>query len=521
MRSRALTEAVFWGPLLIACVLIAVWPPHTVDGPAHLLGASVLADWDGEPTFREFYERDLTPTPNLGGNLLLAALVKVLGLRAGETVLLILCAAGLPLALRAAVHALRPEHGWAAIAALPFGFGYLYFYGFYGFCLGLSLFLCAVAVAVPAITRPSPWRATALTALLTATWFTHLVPFALAIGAVGLLALSVDRRSRALALAAVPMLPGVALTAAYLARTEQGDGPEWLNPAGLLVGGISLHSPLVALHKGENAVSAGLAVLLIAVAVATRRTDDVPPAHRAPLRGIALATVAATVVYLAAPNNLGIDFGLINERLSLFPVLLGLLWLLARPIPPRAVAVVAGGSVLASGALLAIRAPELRDVDRLADEYARAEKLLTPGHTVLALRFSAFTPDAGRNRNADPTRHLSSLLAARTGGVDVGHYEAVLDYFPARFRDPQVRRALDPDLTLLPQVPPPAELLQANELTNGQIHYILLVGGTAVCTEKARQAVTATRDRLQQHYVRVGVTTPTGLVEVWRARSAP
>lgn len=537
MRSRALTEAVFWGPLLLATVLVAIWPPHTVDGPAHLLGASVLADWDSEPRWRDYYERDLTPTPNLGGNLVLAVLIKLFGLRGGETVLLILCAVGLPLALRAALHVLRPEHGWAAVAALPFGFGYLYFYGFYGFCLGLVLFLCSVAVAIPAIVRPSPWRTVALTAVLTATWFTHLVPFALAIGTVGLLALTsspvagrahpegvkgaardrswMSSRTGALTLAALPMLPGIVLTVAYMARTEQGDGPEWLNPAGLLVGLVSLHSPLVALRQAENFVAAVLAALLVAVGVGTRRVGSGDPA----VRGIAWAAGAAALLYLVAPNNLGIDFGLINERLGLFPVLLGLLWLLARPIPPRAVAAVAAGSVLAAGALLGLRAQPMRDIDRLADEYATAENMLSPKSTLLALRLVEFTPDAGRNRHADPVRHLSSRLAARTGGIDVGHYEAVLDYFPARFVNPRFLPGFGP-VDLLGQVPPPAAVIQAEEVETGRYAFVLLIGAPQARSRNAVQAVAEIRDRLQKNYVRVGVTAPTGLVEVWRLRSA-
>lgn len=515
VAQRRWREALFWGPLLLAAVLIAVWPPHTVDGPAHLLGASVLTDWDAVPVYREFYLRDLAPTPNLGGNLLLAGLLEVLGLGAAETVVLIVCAVGLPLALRAAVVAVRPENGWAAIAVLPFGFGYLYFYGFYGFCLGLVLFLGCVAVALRA--RRSPWRDLALTVLLTATWFTHLVPFVLAVATVSLLALTADRRPVALVRAAIPMLPGFALTAAYAFGSSQGDGPEWSNPLELLGGLVTLHSPLVALHWAENPVTAALAVLLmVVVAWRTRRAGDELPTRRGSVCGIALAAGAATLLYLAAPNSFGIDFGLINERLSLFPVLLGLLWLLVRAISIRAAAVLALGSVLAAAALFAVRVPELRRIDRLADEYATAAPMVAGGSTLIALRFAEFTPDSRRNRRADPVRHLSSLLAARTGSVDVGHYEAVLDYFPARFRagtDP--RRAIDPTLEGLGQVPPRVDLAALP----ARVGHVLLIGTTLARIPTAMQAVAEVRNRLQVDFVRVGVTGPTGLVEVWRSRA--
>ncbi|MGQ0466871.1 MAG: hypothetical protein ACT4QG_16300 [Sporichthyaceae bacterium] len=509
--GRALREAAFWVPLALAALLIALWPPHTVDGPAHVLGASVLADWGEEPAFRAVYERDLTPTPNLGGNLVLAVLLKLFGIRAGETILLIACAVGIPLALRWAVAAVRPENGWAAVAVLPFGFGYLYFYGFYGFCLGLALFLCCMAVAVRAQARPTRWWRAALAAAFTATWFTHLVPFAMAVGAAGLLALFRRWHVAQVALAAGP---GILLTLRYLGRTEQGDGPEWLNPAGLVAGLAGLHSPLVALAKAENVVAIGLAALFVGVAAVAS------PAEGRTGRALAWAALGTGAVYLAAPNSFGIDFGLINERLGLFPVLLGVLWLLARPLPSRAVAALVAGSLSASGALLAVRTDELRRIDRLADEYATATPMVAHGSTLVAFRFAQFTPDAGRNRNADPIRHLSSLLAARTGSVDVGHYEAVFDYFPARFRpDVDPRRALDPTLDALPQVPPPGELLQAKELTEGRIAYVLLVGAAVARTAEAQRAVADFRAALATAYERIGVTSPTGLVEVWRVRS--
>ena len=38
-RHGAILAALFWGPMALAALWIVVWPPHSVDGPAHLLGA--------------------------------------------------------------------------------------------------------------------------------------------------------------------------------------------------------------------------------------------------------------------------------------------------------------------------------------------------------------------------------------------------------------------------------------------------------------------------------------------------
>ena len=75
-------------------------------------------------------------------------------------------------------------------------------------------------------------------------------------------------------------------------------------------------------------------------------------------RAAGVAALAMGLLYLVAPENLGIDFGLINERLSLFPVLFGLLWLLTRPLPARATAITVGSALFATLALGAVRAPD-------------------------------------------------------------------------------------------------------------------------------------------------------------------
>src|SRR5690242_15105978 len=112
-REAAVLDALFWGPVLAAAVWIVVRPPLTVDGPAHLLGATAMAE-HGSAVYGDYYELDWFPTPNLAGTVLLAGLVKVGSLRFAETLMLLLAALGTPLALRYAIRAVRPESAWLA-----------------------------------------------------------------------------------------------------------------------------------------------------------------------------------------------------------------------------------------------------------------------------------------------------------------------------------------------------------------------------------------------------------------------
>ncbi|MGQ0625243.1 MAG: hypothetical protein ACT4PP_11430 [Sporichthyaceae bacterium] len=501
-------SALFWLPVSCAVVLVVLWPPNTVDGPAHLLGALALGEVGADPSgiYAAYYERDLFPTPNLAGTVGLAALVQLTSLRVAETVVLVFASVGIPLALRFAIRAVRSESAWLAIAALPLAFGYLYFYGFYNYCLAIALSLVCIGVLL----RVAPaWRrgpTTALAALLTLTWLTHLVPFVAA--AVFLLAVVATgpRTRRSWVGAALVVLPGAALSLAYLARTESGQSPSWEGWAGRLPGLFSLHTPLTTFSRWEDVIAVVLAGVLLTVGVRSRRADRHSPAGWAALAMLALL--------LVAPTRFGLDFGLIDERLAIFPVLFGVLWLAAAPMPPRSSLAGALALVLATGALLAVRVPEVRRYDRLADEYAGAARWIEPGSTLLALRFVGLGPDAGRNAAWDPVRHLASGLAASTHSIDLRHYEAVLDYFPARFRaDTGLRRALESELAGLDAVPPQragAEL----EPSPVPIDCVLLVGGS-----RARGSAAATfasyRLALATDYVLLGVTAPVRLVEVW------
>jgi hypothetical protein len=512
MRLGPVARAIaFWGPTVAAAAAVAAVPPHTVDGPAHLLGGTVLAHWHTAPVYRQFYSLGWFPTPNLAAGLLLAGLIRLVGVGHAETVLLVACVVALPLALRWAITAIRPAAGWTGVAALPFAFNYLYGYGFYNFCLGLALCLCCAGAALRAAPHWAAGPSARLGALVVVTWFTHLVAFAVAIVFLAAVVACVRRPwgARPWLGPAVAVLPGLALTGAYLAHTSGGAAPRWSDPFPAAVGLVSLHTQLVTYRPAENVVAGALAVALSAIALATPRVGR----GDARIRAVALAGAGTAALGLLAPESFGIAFGLIGERLSLFPVLFGLLWCFGRPIPRRWAAAGVAACLAATAALGAVRLPELRREDRSAAEYLSAARYLRPGSTLIALRFAEFGPRAGRNRHFDPLRHLSSALAARTDSVDVGHYEAVLEYFPGRFRpDRDLRAAVDPGLGGLEQVPPRVDLPAAGRV--GRIDYVLLIGAPQA-TGTAAAALAATRAGLARDYTMVGRTVPSGLVEVW------
>jgi len=511
--------------LLQVAAVLALRHLPTVDGPAHLAGARVLTNWR-LPIYRHYYAIDLFPSPNLLAGLLLAGLLRVAEpawadklLAAGYLVLF-------PLALRYAVAGVNRSARWLAFLAFPLSCGYLFWYGFANYGYGVAGALFAVGFALRHGPNWTPRSTLGLGALLLLCYATHLVPFALAVlfvtvtgvvsAAVGQRAGDPDWRRPVLA-PALAAAPALGLTAAFALRGGAHSAPTW-RPVPELGGGLlSLAMPTVTFVHSEAVVSGLIALVLYVVGVfAVRRRRGVGTA------GLAGAAIAATTVYLVAPNQLGLEYGLINTRISIFPILFAVLWLAAHPVGVRVQRVGAGVLALAAVALAVLRAPDVLRYDRQVSEYATTARVIAPGSTLVALRVRLDSPLHGpaRVKAFDPLRHGASLIAAQTRGVDVGHYEAQYNYFPTRFRpDADLRRRIDPDLTGLEAAPAAVTLPGDDAVGHDRIDYVLVVnpdaGGPRATSAGAQRDTAAVTAILAGRYRLVYRTAPTGLVEVY------
>jgi len=536
----------------------------TVDGPAHLLGATVLSA-PGSAPYDEFYRVHVFPSPNLSTELVLAGLLRVFSPGVAERLLVAAYVVLLPLGLRYAVRSVRPGSEWLALAAVPLTFGYLFFYGFYNYCVGLALFCFCVGYALRRLARADrpglggPRATAGLAGLLTLTYFTHLTAFAMAVLAVGAIAIVAAKRrqpmivktsgrysarslpdhekgdatargtpvvrrrpreaSRALVPVGLAAAPGVILAAVFtLLNRGNPQPPQFVSPLGLLAGLVTLHTPVVTFDRLELIGSVLVAATLFGLGVAALRSRPRPAAARAP----AVAAALALAAFLLAPNRFGAEYGFVNERLSVFPVLLGVCWLAAHRFGPRARTLAAAAFLLAAVVLGVVRAPALAHYERLATEFASVQRVIEPSSTLLSVRFAAQPPPGGEVRNPwwDPLLHMASRVAVDTHGVDIGHYEARLAYFPTQFRaSHDLRRLVDPTGRGLEAVPPRIDLGAAVSEDRPTVDYVLLVSPAAADT--ADPPTARLLDVLSSDFRRVMTTEPTGLVEVWARRGVP
>jgi hypothetical protein len=188
---------------LVALVyLVPLWAVGhlpTTDGPSHLYNASILrhlALETGEhPRYPEHYEIVRRPLPNWTTHAALAVLLGVASPATAEKLL----ASAIVLIFLAGAWVLsgagRPERragdridrNWPAFLAFPFVYHQLFQWGFYNFALGLGLYLLAVGLWWRYRERPGRGFAVAIHAVLLLAWFTHLLPFGLALATIGVL----------------------------------------------------------------------------------------------------------------------------------------------------------------------------------------------------------------------------------------------------------------------------------------------------------------------------------------------
>jgi hypothetical protein len=525
-------------PLLIFPVVLSQ------DGAAHVDGAWILTHHgDAGPlgeVLREQYGIDLAPVPNMFTTLVLAGLVRVVSADAAERWLVGAFAVALVAAVGYAARAVDRRAGWLAAAALPLVGSQLAGYGFYNFCWGV---VGAVLVLGMALRRRSGWSVpatVALTVVLTLTWSAHLLPFAIAV--VGLAVLAAARiraqaraggtpatalRRHALPVA-VALLPGLALSLRYaVAGTGTLGAPAgWPSP-GRLAQLVSGFRPLVVdswLELAPALVVIGTLAYLGGRAAGwwPRRpaVRSLEPSGTPERWALGLLLAGCTVAFLGVPDRFGDNFGFLPERLAWFPFLLLVLWCATRPPGRRLRLVATVLLVVAASVAVGIRLPAQAAAARDARELLSVAGTIRPGSDFVVLRYSrsAHAPLPVTHRAPDYLRHESSRLAIRADSADVGLYEADTPYFQVTFDGgPDVWRRITAERTDLEKQPPLVDLAAAR----GLLDYVVVVGldraGPDVRHAPQTQAVLR---ELTANYQLVQVSSPTGLASVWRFRGA-
>jgi len=524
--------------VVLALPFIVLSHVNTIDGPAHVLGGRLLQSLHDVPVVRRYYHFTLA-VPNVLVPLLLAAAMVVLSPTWAEKVVVALYVVAFPLAVRFAIRSVNREAGWLALIGLPLVVSYLLLFGFYDFSYAMVGAFVAIGLAVRFRGNWSLLRVMALALVLVLTYGAHVVPAVMAVVVIGTLtvvdalsawrrrgaasgegAVSRDSVGRVVLPPLLASLPTAALTAAFVASGSAGGLETQRKSFTTLVAGLAtLTLPTVTYSDVEIVGAVAVVVILLVLCVVAlfdlrmRQTSTLTV-------GLLVATLVCVVVYFAAPDDVGAG-SYLNDRICLFPPLVLLLALASAPVRARAWRVAGTIGLVAALVAAAARLPTQVHYDHLVSEYLTVERAIPPGVTLLAVRYSVFSPPVGsrRYKQLDPLAHEASRVAADRGDIDLADFEALVSFFPDQFR-PGVKQLVTRDLYSSEVVPPRVELAQYNQASGRPVQYVLIVGLKGA-TEQVRDSpdTLVLEQVLAAHYQRVLVTRPTGLVTLYRYRS--
>jgi hypothetical protein len=416
MSRRA--ELALW--LTLALVQLApVWGLRyfpSQDGASHVENAAILlhlARGDA-PVFHDYFMLGQWSSPNWLGHLLLAGLMAIAGPLAAEKMLLTAYLIGLPLAVRAAMRALRPESAPLAVLSVPLLYHCLLHYGFYNFCLSLVLFFVVLAYGLRGGRTPG------LAALLLLLYGCHIISWGLALVALAVLA------PRAIARLALASLPSVAAAVWFVAGRGVGAAEGPIVTAAQRWKGLWHFSPMVFSYaEGAQWLGAACALALAAAAaVAMVRSHAV--------RLALLSAVVLGLYFVAPPAASG--GAVLLERLNLYFFLTLLPWVASAPWGRTGMRCLSGGALIFTLALAGLNWPWYLAADRLLLDFMSAAPVVRSNTTFVPLVYDPRGPGPLRDLYGEPLRHAAGHLAAARSAVNLDNYEAQTDLFPVRFR---------------------------------------------------------------------------------------
>lgn len=385
-------SAIFWGIAVIPFIVL-VTTPHIVveDGGLHLSNAVALRGLvDG--WFPSLITWRPVLSPNITVEIALAALTAVVS---GDVALKVVIGIGLigyaiaVAVLMRAVH--RPVY--FGIPLLAFEMHYFVMLGFVGFVWAVPLALGALALAVRDPLAP---RKVPISLLLTATWFTHVVPalaVTIAVTIVVLVAHIADDERLADAVVAtvkavaLPLAPVVLLTIAWYIQAPTGALQHGQSISSNVKHLLQFSDPLVSYAQIEYWFARALAAATFAVAatVVVVRCGERNFLDR--LDGLLAASVVTAALSVAMPEHTGSGAGFVGLRLGLFAILFLLLWTSIQLGSLEGRARVMSAAMLGVGAIVAVAVPIVRvpALHHLSGEAAQIEALApcVPMHSVM------------------------------------------------------------------------------------------------------------------------------------------
>lgn len=175
---------------LIVVSLVPIWAVryHPLPDLANHLAAAAIWVHHADPAYSRYYDIALGPNPYWGYYAIMFVFARLVGIDIANRLVLSLYVVTVPLGFAWLATRLDRDR-WLALFAFPFIWSFCFNIGFIHTSLGLALVAPGLAAFDAYCDRPSPARAGLAVVLSTSIYFCHVVPWALYVGAAGLIGL--------------------------------------------------------------------------------------------------------------------------------------------------------------------------------------------------------------------------------------------------------------------------------------------------------------------------------------------
>jgi hypothetical protein len=411
----------------------------TMDGPAHLYNANILNHlWAGDaPLLHSFFQTHTFWIPNWTGHILLSVFLQIFPPWAAEKALLLLYAAGMPIAFRQLIVRITPSAHFGAWLMLPFVYNYLFCLGFYNLGLSFIAFFAALGCWHNYLMTPNTRRLWVVGIWVIVTYFSHPFTFVLLIFSLFLQVLGASGYSfrsflyfmRPYLLIAIP--PTVLLLQFYMNQSFPG-GRQHLDPATLWKHLADVR-PLICYHyEKEQELTQWLFGLYILLTgnVLYRNYQLVASARPFKLSNLRLPgapwiSMAGLTLFLlfVVPDNA--SAGMMSDRLMLLFFIFWTLWLALQHYPKWLRNISLGVVLIVHFALILRYMQVVKRQNELVDHCRQAATYIAPNSVVLSLYYH-------ENWLAP---HFSNYLGVEKPMVILENYEADTGWFPVRWRN--------------------------------------------------------------------------------------
>ena len=531
--------------LLVAHLIPIWWFQYfpSLDGPVHLSIADMFIKYDSPetPAFREFFEINTSPDPNLFIFAVLYVLMQIFPPLLAEKILLSGYVVLLPLALRYALRAAAPEASVLSFLAFPMIYHAPLHLGFYNFTFGMAFFLFSFGFWVRHSEKAGPGVFLGHLFLSLLAYFTHMFSLAISCAAIafttfGTMALDLlrQRRDRAFdpgflwralktraIIPAAAYLPALVLSAAYLLErkrelTQSGlESIGW--PVGTRIEDLMVAASLVSHDASERLVAAAFVFILLAVAglVVVRK---IPGASR--INGLFFCFLGFLCLYLLTPYQFHVRW--MPTRIMPFVFFALILWFGSQLLTaaPRRAALVRPLVVLAVAAVslagLSVRSAKYAEINGYIREYLSGVEHIERNATVVSLRLNRLGEDELISERIDLFLQAAGYIALQRSVINLNNSQAATGIFPIVFR-----KSLDPYRHLATDwgyigIPPRVDLFRYAARTGKDIDYVVLWGGG----EHLRESAAGRRlmAQLEEAYEHIFTSPRRGLMRLYRLK---